>query len=135
MEVLLDFGERRLIEEVLSEYCDGIGNDCAILKMDGKWTVITTDPVPLPAAKCIAGEGDPYYVGWLLVIINASDLAAAGAQGKAFLAAIEARGDMPMSDFKRLLEGIRDACKQEGLKYVGGNLKESENLHAVGMAV
>lgn len=97
--------------------------------------VLTTDPAPDPAAKVIGGDGDLYWMGRLLVTINASDLGAAGARPLAFLSAIECQPDMLVEDFERLLSGIKDACSTEGLEYVGGNLKESSKLTATGMAV
>jgi thiamine-monophosphate kinase len=97
--------------------------------------IITTDPVPEPAAKLLGGDPDPYWMGWLLVIINASDLAAAGANPVAFLAAVEASPTMSVDDFERFLLGISEACVAEGLEYVGGNLREGSKLAAVGTAV
>lgn len=74
-------------------------------------------------------------MGWLLVVINASDLVAAGASPVAFLAAIEALSTMPIDDFERFLLGVSEACAAEGLKYVGGNLREGRKLAAVGVAI
>jgi thiamine-monophosphate kinase len=97
--------------------------------------VLTTDPVPTPAARVIGKDTDLYWMGWLLVVINASDLAAAGARPRGFLAAIEAPSDLGIRDFERLLLGIRDACDAEGLIYAGGNLREAKDLAATGTAI
>src|SRR5437762_13765694 len=121
---LQDFGEREIIREILPRYTSGIGDDCAILNVKSSHLVVTTDPVPEPASKLLGGDPDPYWTGWLLVIINASDLAAAGANPDAFLAAIEAPATTPVDDFERFLSGVSDACSAEGLQYIGGNLRE-----------
>jgi thiamine-monophosphate kinase len=134
-KTLQDFGERELIRSVLPEYCDGVGDDCAIVSLGESELLMTTDPVPQPAAKLLGNDPDLYWMGWLLVIINASDLAAAGGKPLSFLAAIEAPPDLPIEDFKRFLAGVRDACKAEGLYYAGGNLREAKALAAVGTAV
>ena len=133
---LQDIGERRLVSEVIADYCDAsIGDDCASFPVNRGTVVVTTDPVPQPAAWTIGGDKDYYWAGWLLVTINASDLAASGATPVAILTAIDARTDMPVYHLHRFLQGIRDACKQENLRYVGGNIRESNQFTAVGTAI
>lgn len=97
--------------------------------------VITTDPVPPPAATIIGGDPDLFWTGWLLVTINASDIAASGALPLAFVAALDLPTDLEVSQFERLLAGIRDSCDANGLKYVGGNLREADRVRAVGTAI
>jgi thiamine-monophosphate kinase len=133
--VLSDLGERKIVESLLPNFVSGVGDDCAILTIGDKVIAMTTDPVPVPAAKLIGGDPDLYWTGRLLVTINASDLAAGGAEPLAFLAAIDAPSSLPLSDFKRLLSGIADGCAIEGLRYMGGNLRESATLTGVGTAV
>jgi thiamine-monophosphate kinase len=74
-------------------------------------------------------------MGWLLVVINASDLAAAGATPVAFVSAVSAPADLSVERLKRFLAGTSDACTSERLRYVGGNLRESASLGAVGTAI
>jgi thiamine-monophosphate kinase len=132
---LQDLGEREVVRQILPRFSAGIGDDCAVLDFTKGHLIVTTDPVPEPAANLVGGDSDPYWMGWLLVIINASDLAAAGADPVAFLAAIEAPPTMSIDDFERFLLGISEACAAEGLKYVGGNLREGSKLAAVGTAI
>jgi thiamine-monophosphate kinase len=132
---LSDFGERRIVREVLGRYVAGLGDDCARVSRDTEEIVITMDPVPEPAAALIGGDADPYWMGWLLVTINASDLAAAGAKPLAFLASIEAPSSYELSQLERFLGGVRDSCLAQGLLYVGGNLKEAPRLSATGVAI
>ncbi len=136
MTTLRDLGERELIRTIVTRYtASGVGHDCAELERFSDNVIITTDPVPPPAAEVIGGDPDPYWKGWLLVIINASDLAAAAATPWAFLAAAEASPNMDLVLFERFMQGIQDACEQEELAYVGGNLREADRLAAVGIAV
>jgi thiamine-monophosphate kinase len=132
---LRDLGERRIVREILPDYVIGIGSDCANIDLPNAQIVTTTDPVPEPAAKILGGDPDLYWMGWLLVVINASDLSAAGASPLAFLAAIEAPADLEVQDFRRLLLGIKECCAAEGLRYVGGNLREAHRVAAVGTAL
>jgi thiamine-monophosphate kinase len=133
--ILRDLGERRIVSEILPRYVVGVGNDCAVLDSGDGRIAVTTDPVPEPAAKLLGADPDLYWMGWLLVVINASDLAATGAIPMGLVAAIEAPPTLPLSDFERLLQGIADACHAEELTFVGGNLREGTKVSAVGTAI
>ncbi|MGH9476176.1 MAG: thiamine-phosphate kinase [Terriglobales bacterium] len=132
---LRDLGERRILREVLPEFCPLAGDDCTFLARDLSGIVITTDPAPEPAAKLIGRDADPYWLGWLHVTINASDIAAAGAAPLAFVSALELPPDYELPDLKRLLAGTRECCALHGFTYAGGNLKEATRVSAVGTAI
>lgn len=135
MKRLHELGERAIVDQVVRIRCPHAGDDCGFLDLPGGRLAITTDPVPEPAASVIAGDGDLYWKGWLLVTINVSDLAAAGATPLGFVAAIEAPADAPVLELDRLLEGVADACASEGVQYAGGNLREGKAFSATGTAV
>ncbi len=133
--LLSDLGERRILREIIPKFTSGIGDDCATVKMSAGFLSVSTDPCPRPAAEVLAGDDDPYWFGWLLVTINASDLAAAGASPSPFLAALDLPRDWPVANLERLLHGISDSCKANGLAYVGGNIREAQQLSATGTAL
>lgn len=133
--MLSDIGERRLLEEIIPKYADGTGDDCAVLSVGAGYLVATTDPAPTPAAAVIAGDNDPYWMGWLLVTINASDIAASGAKPEIFLAAFDLPRDWPVESLERLMSGVRDSCVANGLKYAGGNIREADKVNALGTAI
>jgi thiamine-monophosphate kinase len=136
MTTLVELGERTIIEKIISIYCNvEIGDDCAEILRDNESIIVTMDPVPTPAAEVIAKDADPFWKGWLLATINASDLAAAGADPLAFFVAAEAPAKLCVSHFERFLEGVSSACRLEGLVYAGGNIREGNNLNAVGTAI
>lgn len=135
MPDLRSLGERRIVSEILPDYVVGIGSDCATIDLANAQIVTTTDPAPEPAAKLLGGDTDLYWMGWLLVVINASDLSAAGAAPLAFLAALEVPPTLSIEDFRRLLLGIKECCEAEGLRYAGGNLREGPRVSAVGTAI
>jgi thiamine-monophosphate kinase len=134
MPRLIDLGEREILKKIIPRFTSGAGDDCACLEISAGQLVATTDPVPPPAAASIGGDDDPFWMGWLLVTINVSDLAAAGAVPLGFLAAIECESDRSTTSFERLLEGIKASCEEAGIAYVGGNLREAARLSAVGTA-
>ena len=135
MQTLFDLGERRILQSVIPRFAAGAGDDCASIELPLGELVATTDPVPPPAAASIGQDDDPFWMGWLLVTINVSDLAAAGAAPLAFLAAIECEASREVSTFERLLEGIKVACDDATIAYVGGNIREAAKLAAVGIGL
>lgn len=132
---LREMGERRLLREVIPRFTDEGGHDCATFEAKGKYCAVTTDPVPRPVAWSVGGTDDLYWLGWLLVTINGSDIAASGAQPHSFYAALDLPRDLKLSELERLLEGIRASCRRSGFKYAGGNIREAETINAVGTAV
>lgn len=131
---LIDLGERRILNEIVTKYVSRAGDDCAVTSLPGGFLVSTMDPVPLPAAQALGNDDDPYYAGWLLVTINASDIAASGAIPHTFLASFDMPKDWPVRNLERLMDGVRDACDVQGLQYVGGNLREATKFAATGTA-
>lgn len=130
-----DMGERRLLRELVVPLVDAGGDDCAVIGSAEGQILVSTDPVPEPAAMVLAGDDDPYWKGWLLVTINASDLAAGGAFPLGFVAALEAPASLSVDRFRRFLAGIKDACSRHGLRYVGGNVREGERVTGTGTVV
>lgn len=134
-KTLLDLGERDILRTIIPRFVEGAGDDCACVPVSAGTLVISTDPVPPAAAESIGRDRDPYWAGWLLVTINASDLAASGSRPLGFVAAMECASDMSIESFERTLDGIRDSCSAAGLPYIGGNLRESSKFAAVGTAI
>jgi thiamine-monophosphate kinase len=61
----------------------------------------------------------PSSVGWKLVAVNLSDLAAKGASPRAALLSLTVSGDGEWED--RFLDGIEAACESYGLDLIGGD--------------
>lgn len=64
-------------------------------------------------------EDPPESVGWKLVAVNLSDLAAKGAEPLAALLSLTLSGDTQWED--RFLDGVAAACESYGLPLVGGD--------------
>lgn len=138
---LRDFGERRLVREVLGRrygQVAGFGDDAATLVALTEDTtgtlVVTTDPCPPPMAAAL-GATDLYFAGWLLGTLNLSDLASAGAEPLGLVTSLILPADTKVADFERLLDGVDDCCAAVGTRVVGGNLKESKAIDFTATAV
>lgn len=132
---LCDLGERRILDEIIPKFANGIGSDCAVFSLQSSYLAVSTDPVPKPAAHAIAGDDDLFWMGWLLVTINASDIAASGARPHSFYASLDLPRDLELTKLERLLSGIRAACDRHSFIYAGGNLREGPIVSAVGTAL
>jgi thiamine-monophosphate kinase len=129
-EALADYGERRLISDVLARRYAAVGSfgdDCAVVPALPSWPfelVATTDPCPEPLVAAL-GYDDLYYRGWLLATINFSDLAAAGAEPLGLLVSYLLPEGLHVSDFERLMDGVDDSCRAHGSAVIGGNLGDA----------
>lgn len=132
-KILSDFGERRLIAEVLAPRYKGaspaFGDDAASVSVpEGRdRLLVTTDPCPPPMSRQLGFE-DYFYDGWLLATINLSDLAAAGAEPVGLLTSLQLPAEMELAAFERLLDGIDACCAEAGAAVLGGNLKEAKAI-------
>jgi thiamine-monophosphate kinase len=138
-QVLRDLGEFRLLNEVilpeLGRSSVELGDDCGFLPLRGSSTsvVVTTDFAPKPLAWLL-GEQSYRTWGWYAVLINASDLAAAGAQALGFTSSVEGPADMLVRDMQDFYAGIADACAAYELPYAGGNIRAAPRFECHGTA-
>ena len=78
---------------------------------------------------------DPYLIGWMTVTVNASDLAAVGAEPIGLLLNETLPPDTAPEFIERLQEGIREACSASGLYVLGGDTNISTRLELGGSAL
>ena len=135
-----DLGEARIVTELIEprfpRATSGLKSldDCAMESIANGQVVHTADPCPMPVVFSLF-DPDPYHYGWMVVLINASDIAAMGATPLHVLLLIEAPGSMRVTSFVRILEGVRDASSEMSLPVSGGNIRDAEKLGVHGVAL
>lgn len=125
-ETLADWGEFRLINELVlpllkdvlgdSPLSWPVGDDYVYIPIprDASSLVITSDAAPRPLVWDLCADKAPYNSwGWYSVLVNASDLAAAGAKPLAFTSSIDAPPDMLIEDFRQFFLGVATACRRQ----------------------
>ena len=137
MARLSDVGERTAIE-VLSRIFDrgqpiGLGHDCGAVEWGEDYLVITTDVVN-PRTHIPAGAS-PQLVGWYLVAVNLSDVAAAGARALGFVAALSLPADTDVEFLRFLGLGMEECAREFGIAILGGDTKEADMLSLAGTAI
>lgn len=139
-QTLGDWGEFRFLNEILLPTMNTvggpiIGDDCAsMLLPDGQtYLVITSDASPRPLIADL-GNNDSKVWGWYSVLINASDLAAAGATPMGFTSSVEAPAETQIESFKSFFLGMSEACRAFALDNAGGNVREAPRFECHGTA-
>lgn len=103
-------------------------SDAELLRLqdDRLILAITTDTI---AEEIAAGlYRDPYLAGWMIVTVNASDLAAVGAEPLGILVSESIPPKMPDAEIDELQRGIRDASERYGLPILGGDTNSAKEL-------
>ena len=78
---------------------------------------------------------DPFLMGWMLVMVNFSDLAAVGAKPLGLLVSVEVPAQADDAVMKRLSEGISAACRSLGTYVLGGDTNSGDRFALSGTAV
>jgi thiamine-monophosphate kinase len=139
MRSLEDFGERAAVE-ALRKILDregtpvGLGDDCGVLDLnEDDYLLLTTDLIARRTHMHPAMS--PEDIGWHLVAINLSDIAAMGGRPLGFVAAFAAPKDTDLAFLERVSRGMDSLCREHGIHVLGGDTKEAEEMVLTGTAV
>jgi thiamine-monophosphate kinase len=78
---------------------------------------------------------DPFQIGWMTVMVNASDLAAVGAEPLGLLLNETLPPDLDAAFLAELQRGIAMASRAAGLPVLGGDTNIGSHLQTCGLAV
>lgn len=97
----------------------GIGQDAAVIDMNGRYLVAKTDPITFATED----------IGWYAVNVNANDVACMGAHPRWFMAsALLPAGSADPSMVQAIFTQIAEACKALGVTLVGGHTEITYDL-------
>jgi thiamine-monophosphate kinase len=108
-------------------------SDAEIIQVGDLKLAITTDSISEEISTGL--YDDPYLIGWMIVTVNISDLAAVGAKPIGVLISEIIPEDFSDKKLKQLQKGISDACKNYGTFVLGGDTNEGEKLLLTGTAI
>lgn len=134
---LADLGERaaiRRIERILSKgkHQSGIGDDCATIAMGTNYLLVTTDM--MFQRTHIPPQMTPYQMGWFLVAINLSDIAAKGGIPLGLVLSYGLPKHTSETFLKRLTKGANTCAVAYHTTIVGGDTKETAEVTLCGTA-
>jgi thiamine-monophosphate kinase len=137
VKTLGTLGEReaiRIIDMIVKSNAEvGIGDDCAAIDIGDKYLLVTTDMMA-PKTHIPKGMG-PYDVGWSIVAVSLSDIAAMGGQPLAVVTAVGMTRGHPIDYLEQLVDGMNDCAQRFGTSIVGGDTKELETLTLCSTAI
>jgi len=134
---LSDLGERKaiqLISEILSkgDVAVGIGDDCAAIDMGEEYLLVSTDMISQKIH--IPKEMTPFQIGWFIVAINLSDIAAKGGMPLGLVLSFGLPKETSEIFLKELTKGA-DACATIfDTHIIGGDTKETGEITICGTA-
>jgi thiamine-monophosphate kinase len=134
---LADLGERaaiRRISAILTKGVKqrGIGDDCAAIDIGKEYLLVTTDM--MVQRTHIPKQMTPYQMGWFLVAMNLSDIAAKGGVPLGVVCSFGLPKKTSELFLKELTKGA-DACAVDfGTTIVGGDTKETAEVTLCGTA-
>lgn len=136
MKTLGGLGEReaiKIIEHLIkSDAVVGIGDDCAAIDIGSRYLLVTTDMM-VTKSHIPKGMG-PYDVGWSLIAVNLSDIAAMGGSPLGLVTAIGITRGHPIEFLEQMVDGMNDCARRFNTSVVGGDTKEHEDLVLCGTA-
>jgi thiamine-monophosphate kinase len=134
---LADLGERVAIQRIAAiltkgKYNLGIGDDCAAIDLGNNYLLVTTDM--MSQRTHIPSQMTPYQMGWFLVAINLSDIAAKGGTPLGVVCSFGLPKKTSEMFLRELTKGA-DACAVRfGTTIVGGDTKETTEITLCGTA-
>jgi thiamin-phosphate kinase len=88
-----------------------VGEDAAVIDYQGRLMVVKSDPI----------TGAEKNVGWLVVNVNANDIAVRGAKPIFYLSTIIMPENLTLNILEDICRGIDSAAKELGVTVVGGH--------------
>jgi len=136
MKTLGTLGERetiRIIEKIIkSDATIGPGDDCAAIDLGSMYLLVTTDMM-VTKTHMPKGMG-PYDIGWSIIAVNLSDIAAMGGTPLGLVTAIGITRGHPIEFIEQMVDGMNDCARRFNTSIVGGDTKEHDDLVLCGTA-
>ena len=130
---LKEIGERGAIKVMAELYGSVNLDDCATVDAGDEFFLITTDMVN---KKTHFPEGTtPYQMGWFVVAINLSDIAAKGGIPVGITLSLALPANTDVDFIKEFSMGADRCAKEFGTEIIGGDTKEAESLTICGTAI
>jgi len=130
-----DLGERKAIQlicRILSKGTEaiGIGDDCAAFEFENRYLLVSTDMIS--EEKHISKKMTPWQIGWFVVAVNLSDIAAKGGKPLGMVLSLGLPKKTHEIYLKEIIKGADLCATLYETSIVGGDTKENQNLTICG---
>lgn len=137
-----DIGEFGLIERLAQlvavareDIVVGIGDDVAVLRMDGTDLLLATVDSQVEGIHFLREAISPYQLGRKALAINVSDIAAMGGEPTFALVSLALPPDLTVDWVEALYRGLRAEGEASGTVVVGGNVARSPDGIMIDLAL
>lgn len=127
-----DIGEKELVKYIIANSKDITPDDTAITEFNSTNLISTCDM--LIQSRHFPDNMSYFDMGFKVVTVNVSDLAAMGANPLGFLLSIAIPKDLELDSFKEILDGVLDACDYYSIPLIGGDTNEASEIIISGTA-
>ncbi|MBR4447729.1 thiamine-phosphate kinase [Methanobrevibacter sp.] len=128
-----DIGEKELVKYIISNFKSITPDDTAITPFQDTNLISTTDM--LIQSRHFPKNMSYFDMGFKAVTVNVSDLAAMGAEPLGFLLAVALPKDLKLDSFKKILDGVLQACDYYNIPLIGGDTNEASEIIITGTAL
>lgn len=128
-----DIGEKELVKYIIAHSRDIIPDDTAITHLNDTNLISTCDM--LIQSRHFPENMSYFDMGFKAVTVNASDLAAMGAEPLGFLLSIAMPKDLDVNSFKEIIDGVLNACDFYEIPLIGGDTNEASEIIINGTAL
>jgi thiamine-monophosphate kinase len=136
-----DIGEKGLINRIInkntnfskSSFKNYLGDDAALIDNNENFLIATSDM--LIQSVHFPNQMSYFQMGFKVVTVNVSDIAAMGGVATGFLFNISIPKDLKLLYFDQILEGVLKACEYYNLPLIGGDTNESNEIILSGTAL
>ncbi len=127
MKKITDLGEFALIDYLTKKIIPpkgvmGVGDDCAVVPVPGEngYQLFTTDAM-VEGVHFRTDFSPPADIGWKLLSVSISDIAAMGGMPQWALITAQLKPDTDLSWIENLYDGLDEAAKEFQLTIIGGD--------------
>ncbi len=99
----------------------GIGDDCAVLDLDGERSLLVTTDLLVEGVHFLRETITPWQLGWKAMAVNISDIAAMGGTPRAAFAAAGLVPGVDLDWLTALRDGMRACAGRYGVDLLGGD--------------
>lgn len=128
-----DIGEKELVRYIIANSKEITPDDTAITPLNDSNLISTCDM--LIQSRHFPKNMSYFDMGFKALTVNASDLAAMGAEPLGFLLAIAIPKDLSLDSFKQIIDGVLSACDYYQIPLIGGDTNEASEIIITGTAL
>lgn len=137
-----EIGEFGFIERFSTQFNDmrktdftGIGDDCAILPLDGQFDQVVTTDLLIENIHFIIEKISPFDLGYKSLAVNLSDIAAMGAEPTASFLSIALPPTVDVEFMDLFMKGYHQLSKKYGVPLLGGDTTKSPDNLVINVCV